>query len=249
MLNDEIDRFLAQALDKAETSTELNSLIEGYSLCARSEGISENTILLTRRAVTYLRNFLSRSGLPTNTESIGISEIRRFILYLKEAQRFERHPYIKSHDRKLTGHTINCYLRSISSFWSWLSKEGFINSNPFARVKIPKAPKKVIAPFSEEQVQSLLEAIDNSTTTGLRNYAMVLTFLDTGMRVGELTGLKMNDVDLRNRTLKVLGKGAKERRLPVGKGCWLLYGSTSFIAHNQQQGQLTISSSPGTGGR
>jgi site-specific recombinase XerD len=217
MLNDEIDSFLKQALDKAEASTELSNLIEGYSLCARSEGISENTVLLTRRTVTYLRNFLSRSGLPTDAESIGVSEIRSFILHLKEAQRFECHPLIKSHDRKLTGHTINCYLRSISAFWGWLLRERFINSNPFAIVKIPKASRKVITPFTEEQIKNLLQAIDTSNTAGLRNYAMILMLLDTGMRLGELIGLKKNDVDLRNRTLKVLGKGAKERRLPIGK--------------------------------
>jgi site-specific recombinase XerD len=217
MLNDEIGGFLEQALDKAEASTQLSNLIEGYSLCARSEGISENTILLTRRTVSYLNNFLMRSGLPTNVELIGVSEIRSFILHLKEAQRFEFHPLIKIHDRKLTGHTINCYLRSISAFWSWLSKEGFIDSNPFARVKIPKVPKKVITPFTEEQIQSLLQAIDISGVAGLRNYAMVLMFLDTGMRLGELTGLKKNDVDLKNKTVKVFGKGAKERRLPIGK--------------------------------
>jgi len=217
MLNDEINRFLEQALDKAEASTQLNNLTEGYSLCARSEGLSENTILLARRAVSCLNNFLMRSGLSTNVESIGVSEIRSFVIYLKGAKRFEFHPLIKSHDRKLTGHTINCYLRSISAFWSWLSREGFIDSNPFARVKIPKAPTKVITPFTEEQIQSLLQAIDISSVTSFRTYAIVLMLLDTGMRLGELTGLKMNNVDLRNRTLKVFGKGSKERRLPIGK--------------------------------
>jgi len=217
MLNDEINRFLEQALDKAEAATELSNLIEGYSLCARSEGMSENTILLTRRAVEYLKNFLIRSQLPTKVELINASEIRSFILHLKEAQRFEHHPLIKSHDRKLTAHTINCYLRSISAFWGWLSREGFINANPFARVKIPRPPRKIITPFTEEQIQNLLAGIDTSTPVGLRDYAIVLTFLDTGMRLGELIGLKMIDVDFRNRTLKVLGKGNKERRLPIGK--------------------------------
>ena len=240
MLNDEIDRFLAQALDKAETSTDLGNLIEGYQLCARSEGKSENTVELTTRTVRYLRNFLIHSGLPTNVGLIGVNEIRGFILHLKEAQRFERHPYIKSHDRKLTGHTINCYLRSISAFWSWLLKEKFISDNPFARVKIPKAPKKVITPFTEEQIQSLLQAIDTSTTTGLRNYAMVLAFLDTGMRLGELNGLKMNDVDLRNRTLKVFGKGAKERRLPIGKR--LLAALWKYQLHRPQPATGAIDS-------
>jgi site-specific recombinase XerD len=217
MLDNEISRFLEQALHRAEAATELSNLIEGYSLCVRSEGISENTILLTRRAVGYLRDFLVRSQLPTKIELIGVSEIRSFILHLKEAQRFESHPLIKSHDRKLTGHTINCYLRTVSAFWSWLLREGLIHSNPFSTVKIPKAPRKVITPFTEEQIHSLLQAIDTSSTAGLRNYAVVLMLLDTGMRLGELIGLKGNDVDLRNRTLKVFGKGAKERRLPIGK--------------------------------
>ena len=216
-LDHKIDDFLEQALDKAEAATALINLIEGYRLCARSEGISDNTILLTGRAVSYLNNFLTRSGLPTNVESIGVSEIRSFILYLKEAQRFEFHPLIKNHDRKLTGHTINCYVRSISAFWSWLAREGFIDSNPFAKTKIPKAPRKVITPFTGEQIQSLIQEIDTSSTAGLRAYAIILTLLDTGIRLGELTGLKKDDVDLRNKTLKVFGKGSKERRVPIGK--------------------------------
>ena len=212
-LDHKIGDFLEQALDKAESATALSNLIEGYRLCARSEGRSENTIQLTGRAVSYFESFLVRSGLSTNVESIGISGIRSFILHLKEARRFESHPFIKNRDRKLTGHTINCYLRSISAFWSWLAREGFIEDNPFARTKIPKAPKKVITPFSEDQIQSLLQAIDTSSTAGLRAYAIVLMFLDTGMRLGELIGLKKDDIDLKNKTLKVFGKGAKERRL------------------------------------
>jgi site-specific recombinase XerD len=215
-LDHKINDFLEQTID-GSPSREMSKLIEGYKLCARSEGISENTILLTGRAVSYFNNFLAGSGLPTDVESIGVSEIRRFILHLKEAQRFDSHPLIKNHDRKLTGHTINCYLRSVSAFWSWMSREGFIENNPFARTKIPKAPTKVVTPFTQDQLQSLLQAIDTSNPAGLRTYAIALTLLDTGMRLGELIRLKKDDVDLRNKTLKVFGKGAKERRLPIGK--------------------------------
>jgi len=215
-LDNKIDDFLQKTLDRSG-STELNKLIEGYRLCARSEGISENTILLTARAVSYFNSFLTASGLPTNVESIGVSEIRRFVLHLKEVQRFESHPFIKSRDRKLTGHTINCYLRSISAFWSWLIREGFIDRNPFSKTKMPKAPKKIITPFTEEQIQRLFLTIDTSSVAGIRTYTMILTLLDTGIRLGELIGLKTDDVDLRNQTLKVFGKGAKERRIPVGK--------------------------------
>ena len=217
MLNDEIRNFLEQALEGADTRTSLGNLVEGYALCARSEGLSENTISLVRRAVSYFSRFLTSTGLPTDVRHIGVSEIRSFILYLRQAQRFESHPLIKSHDGRLTGHTVNCYLRSIRAFWGWLLREDFVDSNPFDKIRIPRPPKKVITPFTQEQIQSLLKAIDISTTTGLRDYAMVLAFLDTGMRLGELIGLKLSDIDFRNQMLKVFGKGAKERRLPIGK--------------------------------
>ena len=217
MLDNKIKHFLGQALGEVKASKELSNLLKGYSVCARSEGKSENTIELTRRTVGYLNSFLVHNRLPTNVGLIGVGEIRAFILHLKQTYRFENHPLVRSHDRKLTGHTINCYLRSIRAFWGWLLKEGFIDSNPFMRVKIPRAPKKVITPFTEDQIQNLIKMIDTSTTAGLRDYVIILMFLDTGMRLGELIGLRMNDVDLRNRTLKVLGKGAKERRLPIGR--------------------------------
>ena len=216
-MTNEVEAYAQQALERAESATELEQLIEGYSLCARSEGLSENTIMLTRRAVNYLSSFLLHSGLSIQVEQIGVKEIRSYILYLKGARRFENHPYIKSRDRKLAGHSINCYLRSLSAFWGWLVREGFITDNPFSRIKIPKAPRKVITPFSQEQIQSLFQTIDTSTSTGLRNYTLLLALLDTGARLSEITGLKNNDVDLENRWLKVFGKGSRERRLPIGK--------------------------------
>jgi len=215
--NNALNQFLNQVLDRANNSTHLNDLIEGYCICAHSEGLSENTIFLTRRAVGYFTIFLVNSGLSTEVGSIGVKEIRNFILYLKESHRFENHPSIKNKTGKLTGHTINCYLRTIRAFWGWLLREGFVDSSPFNKISIPKPPKKIITPFTEEQIQRLIKKIDTSTTAGIRNYAIILAFLDTGMRLGELIGLKITDIDFRNSTLKVFGKGAKERRLPIGR--------------------------------
>jgi integrase/recombinase XerD len=71
-------------------------------------------------------------------------------------------------------------------------------------------------PFSEDQIRALLGVIDTKSHIGFRNWAIILTLLDTGMRVSELTDLKMNDVNLAQRCLKVLGKGNKERIVPIG---------------------------------
>jgi len=84
-------------------------------------------------------------------------------------------------------------------------------------VKIPRPPGKVIPTFSDSQVRQLVAAIDITTPEGYRNYAIILTFLDTGMRVSELCHLKPDDVWLEDGMLKVLGKGNKERLIPIGK--------------------------------
>lgn len=89
--------------------------------------------------------------------------------------------------------------------------------NPFERVKIPRPPRKVIPTFSDSQIQELLNAIGAGTPEGYRDHTIVLTLLDTGMRVSELCHLKLGNVWLEEGMLKVLGKGNKERLIPMGK--------------------------------
>ena len=84
-------------------------------------------------------------------------------------------------------------------------------------MKIPRPPRKIVPTFSDLQIQQLLNAIDNKTPEGYRDYTIILTLLDTGMRVSELCHLKLDNVWLEEGMLKVLGKGNKERLIPIGK--------------------------------
>jgi site-specific recombinase XerD len=108
-------------------------------------------------------------------------------------------------------------LRSLRIFFSWLVSEGIIESNPFGRVKIPRPPRKVIPTFSDSQIHDLLNLIDTRSAEGYRDYAMILTLLDTGIRVSELCSLKLDNIWLEEGMLKVMGKGNKERLIPIGK--------------------------------
>ena len=144
-------------------------------------------------------------------------EIRAFILHLQQKRRFSNHPLNPVQDSGLSGHTINCYLRSLRIFFSWLVSEDIIAHNPFEHVKIPRPSRKVIPTFTDSQIQYLLGVIDIRSAEGYRNYAIILALLDTGMRVSELCHLKLNDVALEEGMLKVLGKGNKERLIPIGK--------------------------------
>jgi integrase/recombinase XerD len=167
-------------------------------------------------------------GLSTDVTQIDSKIIRRYILYLQQVKLFRDHPCNKPIDRKLTGHTINCYLRTLRTFWNWLYSEELIQSNPFAKIKIPKAPKKLIPTFSNNQIQDLLAAIDTSTPVGYRDWTILITLLDTGLRASELVGLTLDYVWIEDGLLKVLGKGNKERLVPIGatvqKAMWRYIG-------------------------
>ena len=211
-----IGRYVPEGSPPGGHATRLENLIEGYRLCAKAEGKSHNTIALTTTALGILRDFLEQEGISTDVTQISPRELRRFILYLQQVKVFRDHPSTSPQDRRLSGHSINCYLRAIRAFWSWLVSEDIIEVSPFSRVKIPKPPKKVTPTFSEGQIQALLGVIDTSTATGLRDWAIILTLLDTGLRVSELAHLEAANVNLTQRLLKVSGKGAKERMVPIG---------------------------------
>jgi integrase/recombinase XerD len=213
--NDSIDRVLNKIFQKKST-TKLENLLYGYRLSSLSEGKSPNTIAIVEASVRYLIDFLTGNNLSTDVSDIGVDELRRFSAYLRMQPRFAHHRFTRPQRGQLSGHTINGYMRALQAFWSWLEREEFIQGNLFAKLKIPKAPKKVIPIFTEEQLRRLFAAIDTTTPTGYRNYVIILTLLDTGIRCSELTGLRLADVNLENRLLKVWGKGSKERLVPIG---------------------------------
>jgi len=195
----------------------LDQLIRGYQLCATTEGKSPNAVAIVTSSVSYFQDFLVSEGQSKDVAQISQYEIREFILYLQQKKCFSNHRFNRTQDRGLSGHTINCYLRSLRIFFSWLVSEDVIDANPFERVRIPRPPRKVIPTFTDSQLQLFLNCIDTRSAEGYRDYTIFLTLLDTGLRVSELCGLKLCNLWLEDGVLKVLGKGNKERLIPIGK--------------------------------
>ena len=167
--------------------------------------------------MAYLERFLGSEGLSSDIRHIGPAQIRAFILYLQQKRAFSGHPFARAQERGLSPHSINSYLRSLRAFWSWLVREGLVQQSPFARVKIPRSPRKIVSTFSDRQLEAFLKVIDISTAEGFRDYVIVLTLLDTGLRVSELSGLMLEYVWVEQGMFKVMGKGGKERLIPFGK--------------------------------
>jgi len=223
------DQLLWQKGDeKMADKDDLQNMLYGYQICSRAEGKSNKTIDSATTAILKLQKYLQSHNYPTDVSKIDTNCLREFILYLRSIKAYELHPFTKSQDKGLSGHTINGYMRAIRAFWSWLVREEYISVNPFAKIKIPKAPKKVIPTFTTEQMQHLLGVISQSKPLGFRDWTIILTLLDTGMRASELTGMILESVGLKNGIIKVIGKGNKERALPIGsrvqKAIWKYMG-------------------------
>jgi len=215
MLNPEIDKFLQEVLQKRHR-TELDDLIEYEAFCGQSKGHSESTIKLTTLALNKLRRYLEENGIPTDVRIIGPQEIREFILHLRNSRRFADHPYTKSQDGNLSDQTVNNYLRAIRAAWNRWVDEGIVDTSPFDRVKVPKASRRIIPTFSEDQLRAFFSVIDTSTPEGFRDFTLFHLYLDTMCRLSEVTKARIGNLNLTGRYLKVIGKGGKERLVPFG---------------------------------
>ncbi len=107
-------------------------------------------------------------------------------------------------------------LSSIKRFYRYLLRENQIDHDPCAHVAVPAVGKILPKSLSQHDVERLIDAPDVSTALGLRDRAMIETLYAAGMRVSELVGLPMDQVDLTVGVCRVLGKGSKERLVPVG---------------------------------
>lgn len=136
--------------------------------------------------------------------SADINTIRRYMAELNQLQ------YSKS--------TTARKLATLRSFYKYLVKRNHIGSNPVVSIKTPKQAKKLPKFLEYEQVVRLLNTPPSNNWLGVRDRAMLEVLYSTGMRVSELVGLNMDDVDFLGEVIHIRGKGKKERLCPIGSG-------------------------------
>ena len=186
----------------------ISDALAAYRICAQAEGKSPKTIRWIMSSVGYFGDYL---GDNQDVNTITAKDLRGFIIALKQRPKFINHPYNKPMQQRISAQSIQTYARVIRAFFGFLYGEGFIDHNPMERVRMPKVPKKVVPTFTEIEAIRLLAQPDKYTDVGFRDYALLLTFLDTGARLMELAELNDDDVDLENGYLRVMGKGSREQ--------------------------------------
>lgn len=137
-----------------------------------------------------------------NYKTIKYKDISNFIIFLKES--------------KYKSTSINRIISSLKSFYLFLEKKKVINNNPFALVKSVKTEKRLPNYFKYDEFNMMLESIEDNPL-GIRNRLILELLLATGMRVSELSNLKISDIDINAREIRVFGKGKKERIVYFGE--------------------------------
>ncbi len=137
---------------------------------------------------------------------------------LLAAQRSDVEAFLADQYRaKAKATSIARRLSSLRRFYGLQMQQSALRADPTSRVRAPRLPRRLPKNLSETQVESLLAAPDTGTMLGLRDRAMLETLYATGLRVSELTGLKLAQVSLDMGVVRVLGKGSKERLVPLGE--------------------------------
>jgi len=137
---------------------------------------------------------------------------------LLAAQRTDVEAFLADQFRaKAKATSIARRLSSLRRFYALQLLQGTLRADPTSRVRAPKLPRRLPKNLSEAQVEALLAAPDPETTLGLRDRAMLETLYATGLRVSELVGLTLAQVSLDMGVVRVLGKGSKERLVPLGE--------------------------------
>jgi integrase/recombinase XerD len=161
-------------------------------------GLSENTLSAYRSDLTAYAHWLNRKSVR-----------------LEEAQDADLRDYLGSF-KQPSARTLARRLSSLRRFYLYFVREGIMQHDPSARVESPRIGRPLPKSLTESDVESLLDAPDISTSLGMRDKTMLEVLYATGLRVSELTGLTLTQVNLRQGLVRVTGKGNKERLVPLG---------------------------------
>ncbi len=193
----------------------LFELIEYYEVCNKAEGKSPKTISWYSANLKSFRNYVKSRHLPDSLDTIDTKLLREYVLYLMKRTRYSGHPYTPAQTELLSSATIHGHVRTLRAFFNWLIAEGLSQNNPAKELKPPKITRKVVSTLSDEEIRAILNTFSTSPSDA-RNQTLFMILLDTGLRIGELVNLKMDDVHMDEGYLKVMGKGKKERIVPMG---------------------------------
>lgn len=175
----------------------------------------------------FVDSLLLEDGLSKNTLDSYRRDLHLFSLWLRETENVES--LLKVSNNHVLGYLAHCFdcgkksrttarcLSVFKRFYQFLLREGKLRVDPTLNVEAPKVTRGLPAVLIEDEVTRLIESPDTRSPIGLRDRSMLETLYSSGLRVSELVPLNLNQINLSDGVVRVLGKGAKERVLPLGE--------------------------------
>jgi len=165
--------------------------------------LSDNSVQAYVRDVAKLKQFIDISNLDITPQKVTTEIIQDFLKHIG--------------DLGLSAYSQSRMLSGIKSFYAFLEYEEIITDNPALLIDSPRLGRKLPEVLNVNEIEQIFEAIDHSKPEGQRNRAMLEVLYSSGLRVSELINLKLNNIYFDIGFLRILGKGNKERLVPIGK--------------------------------
>ncbi len=193
---------------------------------------------------TFLERLWLEEGKSSHSQAAYKSDLLQFFRWLdalaisfdnvssSDIQRFFAHCL----DSGKTPRTLARYRCALRKFFTWLVRDHRLSDNPMEGIEAPKIGQPLPHSLSESQVEALLQAPDVNTPIGLRDKTMLELLYASGLRVTELVGLQAHQVNLKQGVVRIMGKGNKERLVPLGEHAsqWL----TRYLAEKREIGSV-----------
>ncbi len=192
--------------------TAVAELVRQFETHCRLEGKPETTCGWYRG---ILDKFLEWAG-DVRLDEFTLDSVRGYLGSLKSRPRYAGHPTTPSNGETVSAYTFRHHAVVLRVFARWLRDEGYTTEHRLERLKTPQVPETLVEVLTPEEIKRVLESQTPSTSNGIRNHAMLVLALDTGMRLSEIMSVERRNLDLDKGLLRAFGKGSKERLVPFG---------------------------------
>ena len=201
-------------------------LTEYHEWLAVERGLAANSLQAYRRDLRRYAGYLAAQGI-TDAATIGEHTVHGYVAHLEALRDDDGHP-------QFAPASVARSVVAVRSFHRFCAREGYLPTDPSEEVGAPRVPQGIPKALDEEQVTRLLGAVEGDTPRAERDRALLELLYATGIRISEAVGLDLEDLDLEDGLLRVLGKGDKERVVPVGRTA-----SAAIVAY-LREGRLAL---------
>jgi len=226
-------------MDEPKLKVGLTNLVEGFLFSITADGRSVRTHEYYQKCLKHLLVYAQDQDWPDNASLIDTAKIRQFLAWIG-VRSYDYHAGYNSLRRvKPKPSTVWSYYKSVRRLFNWAVNEGLLARSPVWTIRFKAPPPGPIQPYSEDELNKLISVCDcdiksGARFTGIRNKAIIMLFLDSGLRLHEMVRLCLGDLNMDEKHIRVVGKGNQVEFCPfsstTAKIIWLYLQEREKVA-------------------